>query len=281
MRTAILADIHGNSPALRAVLSDARLLGCERLLVLGDVINGYDPGGCMELLGNWKDAECLRGNSEAYLLTPNLADFPEAETEFYSRLLRLLNWFRAQLTQEQLAALQQWKNWLKVDGALLAHDNPLDRLFPQRWYKPGVAEPYQEIYFHSPGLSVRSAPQHYAEVDEWMGESGIGLVFVGHTHEPFLRDLPHGTLCNAGSVGLPLDGDPRPSWVLAEGRLERGCRLEIRRPEYAVSEYTALIDVRRDNPDWSIPGQAQAYRRMVETGTHWRTFLPAAQKKDA
>jgi hypothetical protein len=139
-----------------------------------------------------------------------------------------------------------------------------------------VAETYQEIYFHSAGLGLGAPLERFDEVDAWMGESGTALVFVGHTHELYLREMKHGWLCNAGSVGLPLDGTPQPAWVLADGDLGRSCRLELRRSEYDLREYTALIAARPDHPDYRIPGQVPAYRRMVETGKHWKAFTPPA-----
>ena len=49
-KIAILSDIHGNSPALRAVLKDIHNTGCTKLFALGDVFNGIDPNGCLDLL---------------------------------------------------------------------------------------------------------------------------------------------------------------------------------------------------------------------------------------
>jgi predicted phosphodiesterase len=49
LKTGILSDIHGNSPALKAVLAEASREGVEQLLVLGDIINGIDPHGCVHL----------------------------------------------------------------------------------------------------------------------------------------------------------------------------------------------------------------------------------------
>ena len=57
MKTGILSDIHGNSPALEAVLADAGQEGIQQLLMLGDIINGVDPHGCVRLLLEWCAAE--------------------------------------------------------------------------------------------------------------------------------------------------------------------------------------------------------------------------------
>ena len=273
MKTAIIADIHGNSPALRAVLADAREQGCERLIVLGDVIPGYDPAGCMRLIAEWPAHLCIRGNAEAYLLTPHLESSLGGAAPFRKQLDRELNWWKNCLDAAQLAEIRTWPDLLFFEGALLVHDNPLDRLYPSRWKKGNIPDEYQEIEFHSPGLRLNSPVEKYAEIDAWMEASGTGLVLVGHTHEAFIQTLPNGRVCNAGSCGLPLQNSPDPSWVMAEGELGRGCRLEVRNVRYAYSVYLEMIDRAQDHPQWQIPGRAQAVKRMVETGRHWRFFV--------
>ena len=75
-KTAILSDIHGNSPALKAVLEDVRREGCTEVFVLGDIVNGVDPGGCLDLLAGRGDITFVKGNAEFHLLTPDLNAFP-------------------------------------------------------------------------------------------------------------------------------------------------------------------------------------------------------------
>lgn len=188
-----------------------------------------------------------------------------------------MDWFQAEITAEQLNWVKTWPDRLTLESALLVHDHPLDRLFPERWQKPGLPDQYQELYFHSPGLGKHTSQEKYDEVDRWMGKSGTDLVFVGHTHEPFLRNLTNGILCNVGSAGTPLDGIPRPSWVLIHGPLGRDCQIEIRRTTYDLREYTEMINARQDHPQWRIPGRGEAYRRMLETGEHWKAFIPRGQ----
>ena len=77
-QVALLSDVHGNSPALQAVLNDIRSQGCTKVFMLGDIINGVDPHGCIQLLQEWCETNaaeltCLKGNGEEYLLTPDRA----------------------------------------------------------------------------------------------------------------------------------------------------------------------------------------------------------------
>ena len=52
-KIALLSDIHGNSPALQAVLNDMRNQECTQVFMLGDIVNGVDPHGCIQLLHDW------------------------------------------------------------------------------------------------------------------------------------------------------------------------------------------------------------------------------------
>ena len=64
---AILSDIHGNLPALQAVVADARAQGCTRYLSLGDVAGYYaEPGACIDLLREL-DAPNVLGNHDSYI----------------------------------------------------------------------------------------------------------------------------------------------------------------------------------------------------------------------
>jgi hypothetical protein len=77
-------------PALNAVLDNIEREGCERIVVVGDIINGIDPAGCLALLQSREDVTCLKGNAESYLVTPDLESFPERDDPGYSSLISLL-----------------------------------------------------------------------------------------------------------------------------------------------------------------------------------------------
>src|SRR5258706_14685927 len=73
-KVAFLSDIHGNSPALQSVLDDMQREECTGVFMLGDIINGIDPHGCVQLLRSWCDRNrvelaSIKGNAEAYLVT--------------------------------------------------------------------------------------------------------------------------------------------------------------------------------------------------------------------
>jgi predicted phosphodiesterase len=272
-RTALIADIHGNSPALRAVLDDIRREECQHLFMLGDIVNGLDPAGCIELVRAWPGVEGIRGNAEQYLLAPDIDQFPLRNQGFFADLMVLIGWWRSQLSPDQLAWLAGLGETIRWGTSCLAHDSPLDRFFPERRYRPDLDKKYQELFFHSrgidPDLSVGATPQ----LLEWMEAEGVSEVFCGHTHVQFCSARGRLRICNVGSVGMPLDGDPRAGWVLVEDFPSGERRITLQRLAYDIDASLALVDATPDYPTFAQLGVQQAYRKMLMTGNHWKTFL--------
>ena len=276
-RIALLADIHGNSPALHAVLEDVKRTGCTRLFVLGDIINGHDPAGCIELLHpNLEHLEALRGNAENYLLTPDLEAFPKRHEPFYDNLIRLLYWYKNQLSPAQLSWLYSLPDVIRWNGACLAHDSPIDRTFTDHRYIQGMDSKYQELMYHSPGIYPNTQGEKLESILNWMDANAVSQVYIGHTHVPFIAWHGSRLICNVGSVGLPLDGDPRAAWVLVEQSPHNPPVIEIRRVQYDIDDILRLIDRNADSPDFDQPGMQQAYKKMLQTGIHWRVHLHEA-----
>jgi predicted phosphodiesterase len=273
-RTALLADIHGNSPALRAVLADVERAGCTHQFVLGDIINGQDPAGCVNLLQSGSGCiQALKGNAEYYLLTPELDAFPKSQEPFYTYLIRLLRWYKERLSPAQLSWLSGLPDTIRWNGACLAHDSPLDRLFAEHHHIQGIDAKYQELFFHSPGIYPDTSGDQLEQVLSWMDTDGVSQVYIGHTHVPFITWHNSQLLCNVGSVGLPLDSDPRAAWVLVEQSPGEAPVVTIRRVEYEIGEILEMVDSNVDYPDFDQPGMQRAYKKMLQTGIHWRVHL--------
>jgi predicted phosphodiesterase len=269
--TAVLSDIHGNSPALEAVLADVDRLGCARLFFLGDIVGGADAHRCIELLQNWgrstgHELFCIQGNAEAYTLTPHLESLPGREETKNRDLVQLITWIRAHLTPEDRDWLESHPEVRFMEGACLAHDSPLDRLFPERWHRPGLEEAYQEWFYHARGIVRNLDGSALEELLTWMDTRGVTRVYCGHTHDPFVRQIGGRLICNAGAVGFALDGDPRSSWVLVDGEVA------IRRVAYDVDRILRLTE---DNGylHHADPARRRAYSKMLQTGIHWRFHL--------
>lgn len=263
---AVISDVHGNSPALKAVLADVARMGCQRIYFLGDLINGADPHGCVTRLRAWGDVHCIQGNAEAYTLTPDLDALPHREEAENAQLIRLIGWFRAHLTPDDISWLADLPGILVEDADCYVHDSPLDRLYPARWQAPGLANQYQEWFFHSPGIKQDVSGKPLEELLGWMESGGVRRVFCGHTHEPFIRILADRLICNAGAVGFPLDGDPRASWALVDGEVS------IRRVEYDVESAIRMLE-ETGYPMLEDPSKDWAYKEMFRTGIHYRVHL--------
>jgi len=192
---ALLYDIHGNLPALEAVLADAEAAGADRYLLGGDFA-AWSPWP-LETIARLRvlpGSTWIRGNGERWLRDPPL-DRPEV----------------LEALRERASGLGTEEGWLfslqtrvELEGVLYVHGSPLS--------------------------DVESFPPEPDERDEWMldGVQDRTVVF-GHSHLQFRRPGPNGTdLLNPGSVGMPLDGNVRAAYALRHDDGE----FEFRRVEF-------------------------------------------------
>jgi len=199
---ALLYDIHGNLPALEAVLADADGEGTDSWLLGGDFA-AYSPWPTETLarLRALPNATWIRGNGERWLREPP-TDRPEvmqALAQADSGLGTEDGWLYSLQTQ------------LELDGVLYVHGSPLSDV---ESFAPEPEEGEERML-----LDVRDR-----------------TVVFGHSHQQFRRPGPNGTeLLNPGSVGMPLDGDVRAGWAV---RLDDGS-FEFRRTEYDVERAVA------------------------------------------
>jgi len=275
---ALLSDIHGNSPALKAVLEDIERMGCSRVFMLGDLINGFDPHGCVQTLRQWAESThieltCIKGNAEAYILTPDRSGLPRQDEEWNTDVMGLVDWWEAHLTQEDLEWIGTFEDYLLWNDACLVHDRPADRLSPESWHQSDIEPKYQEWFFHSPGLRPNTKDEDWQALWSFMEARGFQQVFCGHTHIPFYREHNGRQVCNIGSVGVPQDGDPRPSWVIVKQTPDARLDISIRRVDYDVALIQRIVDETSDYYDFKIPGYQEAYKKWLATGIIWREHL--------
>ena len=217
---ALLYDVHGNLPALDAVLTDAREAGATGYVIGGDVaLFGPFPEETVERLRSLHNARWLRGNGERWTAAPEEA--PPGEP---------------------------------VQGAIAACRAALgEALVMELAHLPeSVALGSEARAWHgSPASDVRSflpdpTPD---ESDLLTGVTERRLIF-GHTHLPFRRSAvgPHGhvELVNPGSVGMPFDGDQRAAYAL----LHAHGAVEHRRVEYPADNAVAAVRSRFDG-EWA------------------------------
>ncbi|HET9014855.1 MAG TPA: metallophosphoesterase family protein [Thermomicrobiaceae bacterium] len=192
MRLAILADIHGNLPALEAVLADLAPLAVDQIVVAGDAINwGPFSAQVLERLGRI-DAVALRGNHEFFLLDHGTPREPPAWRD-----VRSLAWLARQLDPDWRHHLAAWPDAL----SLRYPDAPPVRVVHG---VPGNA--FAGIYPRTTDDEIRG---YLAGVGEF-------TIIAAHTHIPLDRVVDGRRVLNPGSVGHALDGLHRAHYLLLD-----------------------------------------------------------------
>jgi putative phosphoesterase len=189
---AALYDIHGNLPALEAVL--AEMPEEATIVVGGDVALGAFPDQTLELLRSLGERVLwVRGNCDREL-TPGEAGFVSEEA---------LEWVRSRLSDEQISFLHDLPPQieLEVDGVgrvLFCH-----------------APPRNDV-----DIFIAATPEEH--VAPLFAGVSADLVVVGHNHVQFERTVSGIRVINAGSVGLPNEDEPGAYWALLGPRVDTG-----------------------------------------------------------
>lgn len=189
---AALYDIHGNLPALEAVLEEIRRAGVDLVVVGGDVLPGPMPRETLACLFDLEiPIQLIHGNGDREVLAhkrgTGSGTLPEQARE-------AIRWTAEQLDPEHEQWLAGWPATLlvEIDGfgeVLFCHATPRNdteiftRLTPEERLVPVFA-----------GIDA-------------------SLVVCGHTHMQFDRRIGSVRVVNAGSVGMPF-GEPGADWLL-------------------------------------------------------------------
>lgn len=276
LKVAFISDVHGNSPALEAVLQDITSYDVDELVVLGDLVPGVDPAGCVDLVRNWGEntggkLSCIQGNSEAYLLTPDRDTLWEYGIEFLiPPLVEIVDWWEERLSHEDLAWLRTFPASLRWRNSLLVHDSPIDRISVENESNPIIKPEHREWFFHGPGINIDFTDEELDQQFDWMNQNHCETIFCGHTHNAFIRERDGKTICNAGSAGAPTDDDWRPAWVLLEKDDAGEELLTIHRVEYDLTKIYQLFDENQDYPHFQVrPGMIEDFKQWYATGHHW------------
>jgi predicted phosphodiesterase len=277
MIAALFSDVHGNSPALRAVLEAIEREDCEKVFMLGDLVNGVDPRGCVEILRAWSEARgvelvCIKGNAEAYLATPNRHLLAGRDEEWNWDMLGLMEFYESKLSVDDLAWLCALPITLRWQDTYLVHDSPLDRAAVAAMSDPDIRPEHREWFFHGKGLRDDLPEAHWQELSQFMETENLTQIFSGHTHLPFIRETDNRLFCNTGSVGMPLDGDPRAAWVSWTQNGSQKPEVTLRRVAYDLAAQIENIERVPDYHSFKFPGFCEAYKQSFLTGRHWKEF---------
>ena len=217
-RIAVLADIHGNIPALDAVIKDIHSQAPDEVLVGGDLVGRGPQGDAVIRRIAQEGWRCVRGNHEDYMLGFRRREVPQAwwSAEEWSAA----RWMAAELSEEAVAyidALPFSITSAAQPDLVLCHGTPRS---------------------HSEGLGAWSAD---ALLSEHLRAITGSLLVCAHTHRPMSRVVPEGMVVNTGSVGMPFNGDTRAQYVILE-RHRTSWRAAFRQVEYDLRAIFEVYD---------------------------------------
>jgi predicted phosphodiesterase len=208
VRIAVLADIHGNLPALEAVLAELDGESCDALVVAGDLVPGPFPAECLAALrARPEPIHWVKGNGEREVVAAIDGD-DAPESAHHSA---------AALSRADRDGLDGWPIALALDGVCFCHGSPRteDEVITRATPEPVLREMLAEVHER--------------------------LVIGGHTHQQMVRAMlgsgsPCADYANAGSVGRPYEGEPAAFWMVVQDG-----EPELRRTAYDVDAAVARI----------------------------------------
>ena len=181
VRVAFISDLHGNLPALEAVLRELEHEEFDELICLGDVAVGPQPHetlmrvrelGCPVIMGNW-DAAFIDGMPAV-----------QRDDEVARNLVEIGAWWAGALTEDDRSFIAAFRPWLELE----------------------VDEDKRMLCFHGSPSSYNDwifAHTPEDEVLRMFGDHQAPVMVGGHTHLQLVRRLHGSLLVNVGSVGLP------------------------------------------------------------------------------
>lgn len=189
MRVAALADIHGNLPALEAVLEEVVHEQPDLVVFCGDVASGPMPADTIDRLQQVPAARFVRGNADRGLIDAfDGKPAPPMPGPFN-------DWCATQIDQKQRDFLASFEDQVTIDGidgvgrVLFCHASPRN----------------------DTDVFLESSPDE--RVRTLMAGVDVDVVVCGHTHMQFDRRVDGLRILNAGSIGMPY-GEPGAYWAM-------------------------------------------------------------------
>ena len=192
MRVAALYDIHGNLPALEAVLEEVYTSAVDLIIVGGDAVLGPMPRETLEyLLAAQIPVQFIQGNCEREMLTQLAGGVPSNVPPTFRQIMQ---WAGDQLSAEQRSLIASWPVGVQLEipglgDVMFVHATP--RSDTETFTRQTPEEPLLAVFS---GIDV-------------------AMVICGHTHMQFDRTIGRMRVLNAGSVGMPF-GEPGAYWLI-------------------------------------------------------------------
>lgn len=217
MKIAVLYDVHGNLPALDAVLAEMRRERVDQIVFGGDIVPGPMPKETLaRVLSVNLPVRFLKGNGDREAVSWKRGVESSAIPASFAETFR---WVARDITREHEQAIDGWPPSVRM-----AVEGIGDVFFCHATSRNDT-----EIF------TKRTAEQKLRPVFDPVNAA---LVVCGHTHMQFDRMVGHTRVVNAGSVGMPF-GEPGAYWLM----LDRG--VQLRKTSYDLN---AAADVIRAAP---------------------------------
>lgn len=257
MRLAILADIHGNIPALEAALKDVEQTGVDGLIVAGDMVVGPHSVEVVDRLRQL-NARMIRGNNENYLL--RLASGEAPDWWYTAHQWSFIRWNYGRMNEDTLNFIRDLPEQIVVH---IAGTEPI---------RVTHGSPRSASESIDPEKDVENLTSALAMVPEPV------LVF-GHTHQAWQRRLDGRLALNPGSVCSTFDRQAGGSYVLLSWENQRW-EVEFRDVLYDLTlikkafEETGLLK--------EVGAFAERWMNDIEKGTNCvQAFVNYAYKQAA
>ncbi len=217
-RLAVLSDIHGNLPALQAVLEDASRQAVDRFIQAGDYTGGPQAPECSKLqrsLPGWM----IRGNGELNLRRYEQGEAPAAwKTD---RQFSLLRWDHARLSRAELDFLYALPEQMvvRIEGAA-----------PIRVVHGSPRSPYEQIFIEDTTV-----------LDGALADTKEAVLIFGHTHRAWSIRKNGQLAFNPGAVCGPLDGFAGAEYAILSWQ-EKGWQVEHRAIHYDLAAVRSAFE---------------------------------------
>ncbi len=191
-RLAVFGDVHGNAPALDAVLRAIAEAGITQAIITGDIVlRGLEPEKCVRRVRKtgWP---CVEGNTDRRVVGKKV----KAKTDVRDMRPGTRTWTKTMLSTQSL-------EWLDALPSIVEADLGHHRVVAVHGDQTVPA-----------GLVDHDATD--AAIVGVMDALGADVLITAHTHSPMLRWIQGRLVVNPGSVGEGTADDPRPTWAWLE-----------------------------------------------------------------
>ncbi|MCH4171132.1 MAG: metallophosphatase family protein [Lactobacillus sp.] len=222
MKVAALYDIHGNYPALEAVLTELTYVKPDIIVIGGDIVSGPMSAQTLDrLLALQKTANVIfiRGNGDRKVVAASKSSKRIPLTNLVKPGKAKQYWVAQQLTKRQLAFLENLKPTASIPLKSIG-----DTLFCH-------ATPYSDSDVFTPKSDARTVAKLFSQVPE-------SIIVCGHTHLQFKLKIGQKTIYNAGSVGMPFAEQPGAYWLLLDSNQHK---IQFRRTAYDLDRAAEIL----------------------------------------